>query len=66
MQVILLLLTCNKRERRDERRQVRADTPNLEDSQTGEREQGLAVQHWQVVVAQVPEHQVNNIFFMKF
>ena len=45
MQVILLLLTCNERERRDERRQVRADTPNLEDSQTGEREQGLAVQH---------------------
>ena len=41
MQVILLLLTCNKRERRDERTQVRADTPNLEDSQTGEREQEI-------------------------
>ena len=54
MQVILLLLTCNTRERRDNEND-NADSPHLEDGQAGQRQEALTVQHCQLVVAQVPD-----------
>ena len=59
MQVILLLLTCNMRGERWENKTD--DNPNLEDSEASQRQEGLAVQLWEPVVAKVPE----IIFFIK-
>ena len=66
MQAILLLLTCNTRERGENENNDNVDSPHLEDGETGQRQEALAVQHCQLVVAQVPDiHDIHHSLKLK-